>query len=154
MVNTMEQASRIALLQQMAIFGGIRADILAFLLSQSGEVAVRSGEYFFREGDQGDAVYVLETGKVAVLKTAGGRGHLLSYLSAGDCFGEMALLDMSPRSASVHAVEDCTAIKIDGGSLLRVYEKDPEQFVLIEMNLARELSRRLRATDDRLFRGG
>ena len=64
----------------------------------------------------------------------------------------MALLDLSPRSASVRADEDCSAIRITPDNLLRLFEHDAEQFALIQMNIGREISRRLRITDELLFR--
>src|SRR5438128_10245733 len=114
------QHSRIELLQRMPIFGGIREDILKFLLDLSPIVCVKKGDVFFREGDKADSMFVLEAGEVAVLRGEQGREHLLHHLSAGDCFGEMALIDLSPRSASVRAVEDCTAIEISTASLYKV----------------------------------
>jgi CRP-like cAMP-binding protein len=63
----------------------------------------------------------------------------------------MALLDLFPRSASVRAVDDCRAIEIGSAALYRLFEHDAEQFALIQMNIAREVCRRLRATDERLF---
>jgi CRP-like cAMP-binding protein len=63
----------------------------------------------------------------------------------------MAVMDLSPRSASVRAVEDCTAIRVSAANLYRLYEQDPKQFALIQMNMGREVTRRLREADDRLF---
>jgi CRP/FNR family cyclic AMP-dependent transcriptional regulator len=77
---------------------------------------------------------------------------VLRRLEQGDCFGEMALLDLFPRSASVRADEDCSAIEISSANLMRLFERDVEQFALIQMNIAREMSRRLRVTGDLLFR--
>lgn len=143
---------RIELLQQMAVFGAIRTDVLEFLLGLSRTVRVPQGGYFFRQGDPGEVMFVLESGAVDVLKNVSGQPpHVLRHLSAGDCFGEMALMDLAPRSASVRATEDCVAIEISSADLMRIYEKDIKQFVLIEMNMGRELSRRLRAADERLF---
>jgi CRP/FNR family cyclic AMP-dependent transcriptional regulator len=53
--------------------------------------------------------------------------------------------------ASVRAVEDCTAIRISAGNLYKVYAQDLRQFALIQMNMGREVCRRLRDPDDRLF---
>ncbi len=97
-------------------------------------------------------MYVLETGKVAIIKGWDGREHLLKHLGPGDCFGEMALLDMNPRSASAFAVADSTAIELSTAHLLSLYTRDLEQFTIMQMNLARELSRRLRLADEHLFR--
>jgi CRP-like cAMP-binding protein len=77
---------------------------------------------------------------------------MVQALSVGDCFGEMAVMDHCHRSASVHAVDDCTAIRISSGDLYRVYGQDLKQFALIQMNMGREVSRRLREANDRLFR--
>ena len=60
-------------------------------------------------------------------------------------------MDMRHRSASVVAVESCNAIELSGASLFGLYEKDLEQFTLIQMNMGREVSRRLREADERLF---
>jgi CRP-like cAMP-binding protein len=64
----------------------------------------------------------------------------------------MALMDLFPRSASVRAVQDCHAIEIGPSDMLRLAQSDMEQFALIQMNLGREVCRRLRATDEQLFR--
>lgn len=146
------QASRIALLQRMPIFGAIREDALQFLLEQTRIVSMPAKQYFFREGDQASGMFVLEAGRAAVLKRWQQRDHLLRHLAEGDCFGEMALMDLFPRSASVRAIEDCTAIELGAADLYRLFERDAEQFALIQMNIGREVCRRLRATDELLFR--
>lgn len=143
---------RIQLLQRMPIFGAIQPKTLEVLLGETTGVQVPAGEYFFREGETAEAMFVLERGRVRVLKRWEGRDHALRDLGAGDCFGEMALIDLFPRSASVLALEDCSAIRLTSGDLYRVYETDMEQFALIQMNIARELSRRLRTADEWLFR--
>lgn len=95
------QEARIELLQRMPIFGGIRTEILQFLLALCPLVSAPTGEFFFREHDEGDAMFVLEVGKAAVLKSWRGQDHLLQILNEGDCFGEMAVMDHCPRSASI-----------------------------------------------------
>ena len=143
---------RIRLLKQMAIFGGVNDEILALLLERSSVASVPKGEFFFREGSPGKSAFVLEHGRVAILKQRDGKDHLLRHLDSGDCFGEMALLDFGGRSASVLADEDCAAIELTAGDLLEVSKLDLQQFTMIYMNLGRELSRRLRAADERMFR--
>jgi CRP/FNR family transcriptional regulator, cyclic AMP receptor protein len=146
------QPVRLELLQRMPIFGAIRDDALLFLLAQAREVSVAAGAYFFREGDPAQSMFVLESGRVAVFKSWQGRDFVLQNLEPGDCFGEMALMDLCPRSASVRAQTDCVAIELGSGDLLRLFERDAEQFALIQMNMGREVCRRLRATDEVLFR--
>lgn len=145
------ESARITLLQQMPLFGGIRDDALCFLLGVSRDVHVRAGTFFFREGEPGESMFVLESGVVEVRKKAKHGALLLSRLGPGDCFGEMALIELAPRSASVQALEESSAFEIFAASLHQLYERDLEQFALIQMNMARELSRRLRAADERLL---
>ncbi len=136
----------------MPIFGALRDDALECLLEGAPLVARGSAEFFFREGDAAQCMYVIEQGTVEVSKRWGGRDWPLHRLHVGDCFGEMALMDYFPRSASVRAVEPSRAIEIASAALHRLAERDMEQFALIQMNLGREVCRRLRATDERLFR--
>jgi CRP/FNR family transcriptional regulator, cyclic AMP receptor protein len=150
-VVTMQEA-RIATLQRMPIFGGIRADVLDFVLEAAAVMDVPTGEFFFRENDKAQSMFVLETGEAEVLKLWDAQQYLLGRLHAGDCFGEMALMDLFPRSASVRAAQACTAIELSTGIFFQIYEKDLEQFALMQMNIGREVSRRLRVADERLFR--
>jgi CRP/FNR family cyclic AMP-dependent transcriptional regulator len=142
---------RIELLQAMPVFGAVREDTLTFLLGLSAMVSVAAGEFFFREDDEAHSMFVLEAGKAAVVRSWKGHHYLLSHLARGDCFGEMSLMDMRHRSASVMAVEPCQAIELPGASLYAIYQQDLEQFTLIQMNMGREISRRLRDADERLF---
>lgn len=145
------QQSRIKALQRMPIFGGMQPESLEFLVDSAHVREVPKNDYFFRESEVPDFIYVLESGSVAVLKSWLGKQYKIRHLGPGDCFGEMALIDLFPRSASVMAVSDCTAIALSPDSVHQLCERNLEQFALIQMNLARELSRRLRIADDRIF---
>lgn len=148
----MQAEAVVAMLERIPVFGAMREDALRLLLEHANEVAVQRGSWFFHEADAADSMFVLQTGRVSVIKGWQGRSVLLGKLAAGDCFGEMALMDLMPRSASVRADEDCLAIEFSAGDLLVLFEHDMEQFALLQMNLAREVCRRLRATDELLFR--
>ena len=89
-----------------------------------------------------------------MLKSWRGSDYHLRTLKEGDCFGEMAVMDLCPRSASVRATEDCTAIRISAANFHQVYARDLKQFALIQMNMGREVCRRLRDSDNRLFSVG
>jgi len=144
--------ARFELLQSMPIFGGVSDSTLDFLLSLARSADVPAGGFYFREGEDATGVYILEKGRVAVCKKWSGRDVILRYLSQGDCFGEMALMDLQPRSASIRAMQDCAAIELSHDSLFRLYERDLEQFTMIQMNMGREVCRRLRVADEVLFR--
>ncbi|MBI5719002.1 MAG: cyclic nucleotide-binding domain-containing protein [Burkholderiales bacterium] len=145
-------ARRVELLQRMPVFGALGERALQLLVEKSRPVEVAAGEYFFREGDAARSVYVLESGRAVVTRQWQGREIELNRFGPGDCFGEMALMDLHPRSAAVRALEPCVAIEFGPEEMLHLYEADLEQFTLLQMNLGRELCRRLRATDDLLFR--
>jgi CRP-like cAMP-binding protein len=99
--------ARIELLQRMPVFGGIRADVLEFLLGLCPVISVPANEFFFQQNDQADSMFVLEAGKVVVLKSWRGRQHFLRTLQEGDCFGEMAI--MSAFRAPPRSVQSRTA---------------------------------------------
>ena len=153
-MNPFLTPERSALLQQMAVFGGLNDTSLACLLSHAAHVRVSAGDYFFREGEPGDCMFVLEAGAAEVLKRADD-GHmvpLMRRLQPGDCFGEMSLIDLEPRSTSIRACADCRAFTLTPAALLALYALDLEQFTIIQMNLGRELCRRLRAAHTDLKR--
>ena len=135
----------------MPIFGGVDEATLNFILDDAGRAEVKAGEFFFREGDQDNSVYVLEQGSVAVYRYWEDHRYKLRELGEGDCFGEMALMDFQPRSAEVVATEDASAIQVSAVQLAKLYERNPEQYTMIYMNLGREVCRRLREADKRLF---
>ncbi|MBX3603768.1 MAG: Crp/Fnr family transcriptional regulator [Piscinibacter sp.] len=145
-------ATALEWLQRVPVFGALREDVLKFLLKQGSVREVAEGDWFFREGDPADAMFVLQRGAVVVLKGWRGREIELHRLEAGDCFGEMALLDLFPRSASIRALSDTSAIVLGPSALLSLFEHDATQFALIQMNIGREICRRLRQTDEMLFR--
>ncbi|WP_295449526.1 Crp/Fnr family transcriptional regulator [uncultured Thiodictyon sp.] len=148
-------ADELALLRDMPIFGAVPDRALCYLNERATRVAVPAGDWFFRQGAQGDTMYVLRSGRVEVHRAWGERVEVIGRLGPGDCFGEMALIDLYPRSASVMAAQDCCALGLSNALLYQLYAADPEPFTLIMMNLARELSRRLRRTESMLaFRYG
>ena len=141
----------ISLLQEMPIFGAISETSMQLLLDHAFEETYAAGDYLFRKGDDSDGLYVIEKGKVVVQRHSADETFVLGTLSQGDCVGEMSLLDMHPRSADVLAQTETTAIHLSTMSLYKLRKANLEQFTTIQLNLARELSRRLRRTDEQLF---
>lgn len=139
------------MLQEMPIFGGVVESVLEQLLQGAEFVEVEAGGTLFKEGDLDNSVYVLEKGRVGIYRVWQGREYKLRELAEGDCLGEMALIDCKPRSATVRALEACAAIKISVAQMGQLYATDPAYHALIYMNLAREVCRRLRVADQRLF---
>ena len=143
---------RIKLLTAMPVFGGMNTVTMELLTNLAQPVTVPTGEHFFREGETSQTMYVLQSGQVEIYKTWQSTSKLLRCMHAGDCFGEMALIDLFPRSASALAVEPCAALQITPSVLQEIYQHDLEQFTLLQMNMGREISRRLREVDELLFR--
>ena len=110
-------------------------------------VEVAAGEIIFREGDLGTEMYIIQEGKVEILKHFRGENQQLAVLSQGDFFGEMSILEDQPRAATARALSDVTLLQINGTTFDQMLRKNPE----VAVRMMRKLSRRLRDTD-RLLR--
>ncbi|MGB5735104.1 MAG: cyclic nucleotide-binding domain-containing protein [Thiohalocapsa sp.] len=142
------QKQRLGMLREMPLFGGVRNDVLELIVDHAAERSLAAGEVLFTEGDPGETMYLLESGELEVFRRRHSADYPMSRLHAGDCVGEMSFVDLGPRSASVVAATPARVLELTHGALLRLYEQDLEQFALIQMNMAREMSRRLRLADD------
>jgi CRP/FNR family transcriptional regulator, cyclic AMP receptor protein len=101
----------------------------------------------FRAGDAGDAMYVIERGKVRIsVQTTDGRELTLTELGQGDFFGELALLDRQPRSANAVVADDARLAVLSRDHFLSFMRSNPD--VALEMLTA--LAHRLRRTDELL----
>ncbi len=97
-----------------------------------------------REGDRGEALYLIQEGRVKVLLSAEkGREVIVSILAPGQCFGEMALVDSSTRCARVVTMTDCRFQVISGADYTRLLTSSPE----IAIAMLRELAGRLRSAN-------
>lgn len=101
----------ITFLLEAPMFGDLDASELSQIVHIMQVLRLREGQVVFTEGDVGDAWYVLFDGEVEVVKEGGDDQGVLLTLGARTCFGEMAILDGSPRSASVRAKSDATVFK-------------------------------------------
>jgi CRP-like cAMP-binding protein len=110
----------IEFLMDAPMFGDLGVSELSELV---GALQVRQhepGEWVFREGEAGDAWYVLYDGEVEVVKEFQGVERLIAVLGRRACFGEMAILDGSPRSASVRATTPVTCLRFPRASFSRL----------------------------------
>jgi CRP-like cAMP-binding protein len=82
-------------------------------------------ETIIREGDKGDIMYVVQSGKVKITKRTHAGELMLATLQAGDIFGEMALFDKLPRSATATALGNARVLGIDRKKLFRSISHDP-----------------------------
>ncbi len=115
---------------------------------QAGELgrAYRDGEIIIREGDPGDRMYVIQSGRVAITRRAGDKDVLITELGKEDVFGEMALFDRTLRSATVRAVGDVRVLSIDKKTFLNRVHADPS----LAYRVLQQMSQRIRAMDSLL----
>ena len=100
----------------------------------------------FREGDRGSEMYVIRSGHVKVTKNVHGIMVRIAELGRGDHFGEMALIDGTPRSATALAEDQVEVDVYDDAALKQLIAEDPE----FALNMLRAMSTRLREVDDRV----
>jgi CRP-like cAMP-binding protein len=107
-----------------------------------------SGEAIVREHESGEAAFLIERGKVEVTRQAAGKSAHLAFLEAGATFGEMGLVDDSPRSASVTAVEETLVREIHRDNIYAAMQESPEAIIKI----LKDLFERLREANTQLAR--
>ncbi len=138
----------IAQLREVGLFGALSDDFLEHLATTLTVQRVGVGETVFREGDPAREMYVVLDGEMEVLKKSRrGRETRVAILGPNDCFGEMSIIDMQPRSATVRALGSTRLLRISTEEMDALYRHDLKSYTLIVLNLARDLSRRLRVTD-------
>lgn len=142
---------QIKLLQNMALFGGLRKDTLELIIDASDIIPIKKGEYFFHENDSGNSMYVIVKGKMAIIKKFKGKSYKLTIHELGECFGVMEALNPSRRFCSSYAIEDSAAIHLSSSDMLALYHKDLEQYTLMQMNMGREVCRQMRHLEEKLF---
>ncbi|MFC1530644.1 cyclic nucleotide-binding domain-containing protein [Gemmatimonadota bacterium] len=98
------------------------------------------GEDIVRQGDLGDCMFVVQSGRVEVLQATDAGEQHLAYLETGDFFGEMAVFEKEKRSATVRAKGEARVLKVDKKTLLRRIKEDP----LLAVNLLQTMSHRIR----------
>jgi len=139
------------ILEQIDLFSGLPSIHLKRVADIGTEATYKYNQKMFDEGDAGDKFYVILEGAIRISRNVPGMGEeALAVLKAGNYFGEMSLIDDAPRSA--------TAIAHEQSHLFEVGRKDLEELLFVDRDLAyeflwnvvRTLSRRLRATNDKM----
>ncbi len=135
-------------LRGIGLFGALPDEVLAYLCESLGRLQIGEGELVFREGESGRELFVVLDGRLEVLKRSStGVETPVACLGPQDWFGEMSLLDVQPRSATVRALCPSRLLRVRAADLDALYRRDLKAYALLVLNIARELSRRLRAAD-------
>lgn len=138
-----------AMLREVGLFGGLDDETLRVLCTELPVERVGVGTRVVAEGDPAREMFVVLDGELEVLKRARSGSEIrVAMLGPGGWFGEMSILDVQPRSASVRALAPSRLLRVSAESVDRLlYRRDLKAYSLFVMNIARELSRRLRVAD-------
>jgi CRP/FNR family transcriptional regulator len=144
-----DRDERVALLRRVPVFSDLSDADLTAVASVSVARQLEAGAVVFFEGDSSDTCYVVRSGVArAIREHPDGRSITLAHFTAGDIFGELAMFDAEPRSATVDTIEPTEVIAIPGRDVQRLIRDYPE----IAVKLITALAHRLRATNERLAR--
>jgi len=133
-------------LQRYSLFGGLETEQIENIIPLMKKETFNPEEIIIAEGTPNDKIFFLIEGRVEVIK----EDTVLSRFSEGEAFGEMEVLDVMPAIASIKALTPVTTITISNKTLHEIYKLDAKAFALLIMNLARDLSRRLRKMDEKI----
>lgn len=129
------------------LFAAIEPDAARALFSSMTRVLLPRGQSVFQEGEPGDRLYVIGSGKVKLGRRSNdGRENLLSILGPAEMFGELSLFDPGPRTATATAVADAVLFELSHNELIGWLEKYPA----VAKHLLEALARRLRRTNEAL----
>ena len=137
----------IEVLRRAPLFATLDDEAFAALTDDVTEVDLFRGATLFYEGDPGDQLYFVVSGKIKLGRTASdGRENLVAIMGPGEIFGEMALFDPGPRSTSATAVSETRLAGVKHASLKKAMDKSPS----ISGQVLQALARRLRRTNENL----
>lgn len=138
-------------LRSVPFFAHLTEDELARVIALGKLVAYPKAMVLFREGDAGEAFYIVVEGSIRISKQVPGMGEEAMYfVERGNWFGEMALFDEFPRSATAIAHQAAEVLFLERSSLLGLFDADPLIARKILWTFCRTLSLRLRETNDRI----
>jgi CRP/FNR family transcriptional regulator, cyclic AMP receptor protein len=140
-----------AFLVATPFFGGLTEASLDLLISMLVERRFDVGVTVVAEGEPGRSMYVVHSGELVVSKRGeAGCAIRMARLGPGDFFGEMTLIEMQNRSATVVAESPTLLYELTAGNLYAFYKADIRAYAMVLQNINRELCRRLRRADNRM----
>lgn len=139
-------------LRNVGLFHNLDAVQLAHVASLCEEVHLKRNEVLFREGDSPEHFYVITKGRIRISKIIPGIGEeALAVLPPGAFFGEMEIIEPTPRAAQAIAHEECILHAIKISDLHDALNADRDLALALLWNFVRTLSDRLRATNDKVM---
>jgi CRP-like cAMP-binding protein len=148
---TMTTPQKLDVLARSPLFEQLSQPELQMLAELSRPRRFTAGEVVFHEGDLGDALFVITSGEVDVVRDGeGGKEHVLATLRAPMFFGEMSLIDKEYRSATVRARAEAELLQLTADNLNSFRRNYRDGFLFLVVNIARVLSSRLRDANAKL----
>ena len=145
------EVSLTTFLRGVPIFGGLEGHSLERVVDVLQERSFRAGSTIFNEGELGREMYVLRDGEVEIQRESSeGKSVPIVRLGPGETFGEMTLVELQPRSATVVATKAVKTLSLTNLDLYNLYRDDNYAYVIVLQNICRMLSRRLRKADGRI----
>jgi CRP-like cAMP-binding protein len=140
------------LFRSIYLFQDLSPEELALISDITAEREFSKGEVIFKEGEVGDTFYAVLEGKIRISKRISGNGEeALTILDQGSYFGEMALIDEFPRSASAIAHTDCRVLLMDKADFSQLLSKHKELANKLLWVFCKVLSQRLRDTNEKII---
>lgn len=143
------ESPRLARLREIPLFSELTASELRIVDNLLHEREFVKGEIVFDEGEEGQAIYLILTGKVLICRQGRPTDGAIAELTPGQCFGELALLDDSPRMAQVRAAEDCVLAVFFREDFLGLLQTHAGIASKISLQLSRYIGQRLREVMNR-----
>lgn len=134
-------AGNVEFLKRVGLFEDLDQRSLESISNAAVEQKYEAGQDIVRQGDTGVGAFIIRSGRVEVIQERDGRTERLGELRAGDVFGEMALLDEFPRSATVRALEPSTCLGIQRWHFKGILESHPQLALAMLPVLTRRLRR-------------
>jgi CRP-like cAMP-binding protein len=134
-------------LRSIKLFANLEDSQLKSFLRYLEVVRFPQFSHIVRQGQRGDSMYVVVEGEVRVLTIVDGKESILATLSAGDCFGEISLLDQGPRSADVIANRDSALLRLSNSAFERLVKEAPALSVPFLLALSRAVVHSIRHTN-------
>ena len=138
------ESPTLARLHEIPLFAELTAGELRIVDNLLHERDYVKDEIVFDEGEEGQAIYFILKGKVLICRQGRPIDGIIAELSAGQFFGELALLDDAPRMAQVRAAEDCTLAVFFREDFLGLLQTHAGIASKISLQLARHIGQRLR----------
>jgi CRP/FNR family cyclic AMP-dependent transcriptional regulator len=144
-------ADLLEFLPSIALFGGLEEPTLRRIIDLMQEHVCPAGSVICKQGEVGRSMYVVRKGEAVVYReTEHGHRVKMVRMGEGEFFGEMTLIDIMKRSASVMVEGEALLYSLGNRELYKLYQDDVPGYVMVLQNICRELSRRLRSTNQKL----